>query len=126
MNLVYSIIFVVTAILVVIYDYKYKQIPVLIVLLNYLSLMLIIQAWIPMCIGLFAICLLYKLDKPIDIIYIVGLCVAYITTVNQISLLYAIVPIVIQTIISRDKQISLMISIEIGSLLMLCMSGRLI
>lgn len=111
MNLVCNIIFFATAILTIIYDYKTQQIPLIIILLNYISICLLVSPYL--LVGIFAIIICKKLNKPIDSIYVLPLCYIFITTKNLMYII-CIIPMLIQTIMSKRDKISFMIAIELS------------
>jgi hypothetical protein len=116
MNLVYNIVFLITAVIVILYDYKIQKIPIWIIILNYISFCLLINPFL--LFGLIGICILKYLDKPVDIVYIILIGFILLNTSN---LWYAlsIIPMLIQTIFSKKEKISLMVSIEIACIILL-------
>lgn len=118
MNLVYNIFFIITAIvfittaiITIIYDYKIQRIPLVVILLNYISICLLVNPYL--LVGILLILIIKKLDKSVDIVYILTLAYLFLNQNNLIYLL-CIIPILIQTILSKSKKISLMISIELS------------
>lgn len=112
MSHVCSIWFIITAISIIIYDYKYQSIPFSIVILNYLCISILTDPIL--AIGFIGLCICKKLDRPVDIVYImsIGLFALYYHNENNIC---CILPIVIQVFTSENhKKISLMISLEIA------------
>ena len=112
-NLVFSIIFYVSAISIIIYDYKIQKIPLWLVLTNYTMICLLINPII--LVGNIFILLLKKLDKPIDIIYIFTM--SYLILIN--NNIYSSIGIIIMLlfiILSKDK-VSLMVPLEIIGIL---------
>lgn len=111
MTLVYKIIFLLTAITVIIFDYKIQKIPVILILINYCSICLLINPYL--LAGIILIAIIKYINKPVDIVYILTLCSGFL--LNQ-NLLYGvcIIPIILQTILSKKDKISLMVSIELA------------
>lgn len=112
MSHVCSVWFIITAIAIIIYDYKYQSIPFSIVILNYLCISILTDPIL--AIGFIGLCICKKLDRPVDIVYImsIGLFALYYHNENNIC---CILPILIQVFTSENhKKISLMISLEMA------------
>lgn len=123
MNLVYSIIFFISAILVIIYDYKYQKIPLYIIVINFISLCLLTN--ILCLIGIIFIFILKKLDKPIDVVYLV--IIGYlIITIGSIWSILSIIVLLTFVLMSQKDNISFMIPIEISCLIELIIKGGFI
>ena len=116
MNLVCNIIFLITAVIVILYDCKIQKIPIWIIILNYSSFCLLINSFL--LFGLIGIYILKYLDKPVDIIYIILIGFILLNTSNLWYVL-SIIPILIQTIFSKKENICLMVSIEIACIILL-------
>lgn len=119
MNLVCSIIFVLTAIAVIIYDYKKNEIPFILVLVNYISFCMLVHS--VLLLGTLGLFLLKYKNKPIDIIYIVALGISLIIQRSSIGIV-CIFPIFIQLLISKKDKICLMVSIELACMIYLYMN----
>lgn len=117
-NLVCSIIFVLTAIAVIIYDYKKNEIPFILVLVNYISFCMLVHP--VLLFGTLGLFLLKYKNKPIDIIYIIALGISLIILRSSIGIV-CIFPIFIQLLISKKDKICLMVSIELACMIYLYM-----
>lgn len=123
MNLVYSIIFFISAIFIIIYDYKYQKIPLYIIIINFISLCLLTN--ILCLIGIIFIFILKKLDKPIDVVYLV--IIGYlIITIGSIWSILSIIVLLTFVLMSQKDNISFMIPIEISCLIELIIKGGFI
>lgn len=123
MNLVYNIIFFISAIFVIIYDYKYQKIPLYIIIINFVSLCLLTN--ILCLIGIIFIFILKKLDKPIDVVYLV--IIGYlIITIGSIWSILSIIVLLTFILMSQKDNISFMIPIEISCLIELIIKGGFI
>jgi len=112
MNQFFNILIVVsTALAVMFYDYKYKRIPLSIILLNYFSVSIMIS---PVAIiGLIFILILYKLDQPIDMAFMFLLA----TTMGlNLSSLAIVVCMLLFVAFSKEKEMRFMVPIEISLL----------
>lgn len=108
-NLVFNIIFFITAIGIIIYDFKFQRIPLWLVIINFSIISLLVEPIL--LVGNIFILLLKKLDKPIDIVYI--LMMSYLILIN--NNIYSIIGIVIMLLfimVSKNK-VSLMVPLEI-------------
>ncbi len=114
MNLVCNIIFIITAILTIIYDYKYKRIPIFILISNYIAISLLLNKYL--LFGLVFIYIYKKLDKPIDIIYVLVLGYSIITKMNFLSII-SIIIVLLYALLSKSKYISFMVPLEIALLI---------
>lgn len=113
MNLAYNVIFVITAIFIMIYDFKYQKIPISLLVLNYISVCLLTNIYL--LIGLSIILILKKLDRPIDILYLSIL--GYIIIVNQnVYSVISILILLLYIIFSKSTHISLMVPLELALL----------
>ena len=68
MNLVYNIILIITAILIIVYDFKIQKIPILLLLANYISICLLTNKYF--LVGLVVIFLAKIKNFPIDWLYV--------------------------------------------------------
>ena len=114
MSLVCKIIITITAIFIIYYDFKFQQIPIYLILINYCCLCLLINPFL--LISSFLILLVNKLNKPIDIIYILLLLYIILYHKSIISAI-CILLLLFQVIFSKNKTIKFMISIELSILL---------
>ena len=118
MNQFFNILIVVsTALAVMFYDYKYKRIPLSIILLNYFSVSIMIS---PVAIiGLIFILVLYKLDQPIDMAFMFLLA----TTMRlNLSSLVIVICMLLFVVFSKEKEMRFMVPIEISLLFRLAES----
>ena len=67
-HMIIFILFTISAIGIILYDYKYQYIPLWLILFNYISICLICNYWL--LFGIILIFILYKVNKPIDVIYV--------------------------------------------------------
>lgn len=111
MNLVYEIVFIISAILIMRYDWNTKTIPVIFVLLNYSAICMTINPYL--LVGNVAILILQKLEKSIDMIYICLLGYIFISYQNP-YLAICVIPLILQVILSKEKIMSFMVSIELS------------
>lgn len=113
MNLVCNIIFIITTIFIIIYDYKYQKIPFELILLNYISLCFLTNLYL--LIGLIIIFIIKKINKPIDIVYLFILCYLIINIHTNYSLI-SIMILLIYTLCSKSSKISFMVPLELALL----------
>ena len=112
---IYLISFILTAILIVIYDFKIQKIPIILLLTNYISMSLMVNYWL--LLGVLVIFCAKKFDFPIDILYVGILCYLIIILHNNLSI-FAILIVLIQILLSTRKEsftkenLSLMVSLE--------------
>ena len=123
MNLVFSIIFILTSIFIIIEDLKAQKIFVPLILVNYCSFCMIINPIL--LIGAGFILLFKKLKKPVDIIYIITIGFTFLYHNTQYDII-SVIPLLIQTIISKKDKISFMVSIEIACIILLILRRDLI
>lgn len=116
MNLVCNIVFIISAITVIIFDYKIQKIPIILIIINYSSICMLLNPIL--LVGNIAIVIFKVLDIPIDIIYIILLSTALLINKNIWNVL-CIIPILIQTVFSKKEKICLMVSIEIACIILL-------
>ena len=114
MNLVCNIIFIITAILTIIYDFKYKKIPISIIVLNYIAISILLNKYL--LFGLIFIYAYKKLDKPIDILYVLLLGYAIIIKMNILSVI-SIIVVLLYTLLSKSKYTSFMVPLELALLI---------
>ena len=108
--LLYSI-YLITAIIIIIYDYKIQLIPILLLLCNYICLCFIINPIL--LIGIICILIAKQLNKPIDMLYICILIYLIIIVNNPYSML-SILILLIYTILQKSNKISYMFPLEIA------------
>lgn len=117
-NLVCSIIFVLSAIAIMVFDYKKNEMPFWLVILNYSSFCLLVHPILLFgSLGLFL--LKYK-NQPIDIIYILALGISLVILRPSMAIL-CLFPVFIQIIISKQEKLCLMVSLEIACMIYLYM-----
>ena len=111
MNLVCNVVFFISAVVVILYDYRLQKIPVILILLNYSSICLLVSPYL--LAGNVVILVLKKLDKPVDIVYIALLAVYLILYKNNYNYL-ALIPMIVQVLVTKKEKISFMVSIELA------------
>lgn len=112
MNLVYNVVFIITALITIIYDYRYQKIPFVVILTNYITLCAILNPkTLPSVILL--LILAYK-DIPIDMAYILEAIL--LVCFFKINIVVLIICTLIFVVFSKKERISLMIPIELGYL----------
>ena len=103
-------VFILTAIVIIGYDFKIQKIPFWLILINYTSLCILINYFL--LFGIFILIILKKKKKPIDIVYL--FTSGYlILIINNIIGLMSICIILIYIMMSKREKISLMVPIEI-------------
>ena len=111
MNLVCNAVFFISALVVILYDYRLQKIPVILILLNYSSICLLVSPYL--LAGTVVILVLKKLDKPVDIVYIALLAV-YLTVYKNNYNFLALIPMIVQVLVTKKEKISFMVSIELA------------
>ena len=111
MNLVCNAVFFISALVVILYDYRLQKIPVILILLNYSSICLLVSPYL--LAGTVVILVLKKLDKPVDIVYIALLAV-YLTVYKNNYNFLALIPMIVQVLVTNKEKISFMVSIELA------------
>lgn len=111
MNLVCNTVFFITAVVVILYDYRLQKIPVILILLNYSSICLLVSPYL--LAGNVVILVLKKLDKPVDIVYI-ALLAGYLTVYKNNYNFLALIPMIVQVLVTKKEKISFMVSIELA------------
>jgi hypothetical protein len=114
MNLICNIILVISAIAIIIYDYKIKKIPMWLLIINYISICLLLNKWL--LFGIVFILLAKLKDFPIDLLYVLIMCYLIIIVNNYFSLL-GIMILLLHILISKEEKISFMVSLEIAIVL---------
>lgn len=114
MNLICNIILVISAIAIIIYDYKIKKIPMWLLIINYISICLILNKWL--LFGIVFIILAKLKDFPIDMLYVFIMCYLIIIVNNYFGLL-GIMILLLHIILSKEDKISFMVSLEIAIVL---------
>lgn len=114
MNLICNIILVISAIAIIIYDYKIKKIPMWLLIINYISICLILNKWL--LFGIVFILLAKLKDFPIDMLYVFIMCYLIIIVNNYFGLL-GIMILLLHIILSKEDKISFMVSLEIAIVL---------
>lgn len=106
-------IFILTAIFVIIFDIRVQKIPILLLIINYISLCVIANYWL--LFGLLIIILAKIWNKPIDILYVFILCYLIIIQSTYKLSIIAILIVLCQVIFSKDEnKISFMLSLELA------------
>lgn len=123
MNLVYNIILILTAIAIIIYDYKIQKIPMWLLIINYSSICLLINEWL--LIGILYIILAKIKDFPIDGLYVIMIIYLIIIVNSNFSLL-SILVILLNILLTSRPKISFMISLEIAIIIELLLKEMLI
>lgn len=116
MNLVCNVVFFISAVVVILYDYRLQKIPVILILLNYSSICLLVSPYL--LAGNVVILVLKKLDKPVDVVYIALLAVYLIVYKNNYNYL-ALIPMIVQVLVAKKEKISFMISIELAYVILM-------
>lgn len=125
MYIIYYMILVITSLIVIIYDYKYKEIPWILLIVNYSSICMLITPY--MLLGNILIFIIKKYDKSIDWLYI--LIVLYLIIANPYMIFNAMAILVIASyiIFSHDtKYISMMVPLSIAILFLISLETFLI
>ena len=117
--LLYTIL-IVTAALIMVYDYKIQKIPIWLLIINYVSICLISNKWL--FIGIIFIFVAKKYDKPIDPLYVALVC--YFIFMNQsiIQILFILI-LIFHIAISKKCKISFMLPLEIVIVCELLLTG---
>lgn len=118
MNLVCSIIFVLSAIAIMVFDYKKNEMPFWLVILNYSSFCLLVHPIL--LFGTLGLFLLKYKNQPIDIIYILALGISLVILRPSMAIL-CLFPVFIQIIISKREKLCLMVSLELACMIYLYM-----
>lgn len=118
MNLACNIIFLITAVAIIVFDLKIQKIPIILVLVNYSLFSYLINPIL--LFGNIAILFFWKFGKPVDIVYILALCYNMIMFKNAYNPI-CLIPLVIQLVVSKQDKMSFMIAIEISCLMVLAL-----
>ena len=110
--ILYSLI-IISAILVGLFDYKYKKIPWWLLIINYTLICMVVNKWL--LFGNIVIILAKIFDFPIDILYI-GLLIFCIATVRTYLHIIPIMLLCFYIMIDKNEKMSFMIPIECASL----------
>ena len=123
------ILFLITAVLVIYYDYKTQFIPIWLILCNYILLWEIFKSeqlfYIPLILGLICIFIYYIKDIPVDSIYIITMCILLIANHNLLNI-FCIIPQIIQYILTKVDKMSYMVSIEMSFIILFVINRILI
>ena len=117
-----KVLFVVSAIIIIVYDYKYQKIPFWVVIVNYTILSGLINYWL--LFGLLYLIFCKIKDVPIDMLYV--LVIFYLIIITNYSVVSILVCLIcaIYVIISRKaSKISFMVPLEISIIIILLMKG---
>ena len=118
MNLVCNIIFLITAVAIIVFDLKIQKIPIILVLVNYSLFSYLINPIL--LFGNIAILFFWKFGKPVDIVYILALCYNMIMFKNAYNPI-CLIPLVVQLVVSKQDKMSFMVAIEISCLMVLAL-----
>ncbi len=116
MNLACNILFLITAVAIIVFDLKIQKIPVILVLVNYSLFSYLLNPIL--LFGNLAILLFWKFGKPVDIIYILALCYNMIMFRNVYNPI-CLIPLLIQLVVSKQDKMSFMVAIEISCIILL-------
>ena len=115
-------LFIISAIVIIVYDYKYQKIPFWVVIVNYTILSSLINYWL--LFGLLYLIFCKIKDVPIDMLYV--LVIFYLIIITNYSVVSILVCLIcaIYVIISRKaSKISFMVPLEISIIIMLLTKG---
>ena len=115
-------LFIISAIVIIVYDYKYQKIPFWVVIVNYIILSGLINYWL--LFGLLYLIFCKIKDVPIDMLYV--LVIFYLIIITNYSVVSILVCLIcaIYVIISRKaSKISFMVPLEISIIIMLLTKG---
>lgn len=115
-------LFIISAIIIIVYDYKYQKIPFWVVIVNYTILSGLINYWL--LFGLLYLIFCKIKDVPIDMLYV--LVIFYLIIITNYSVVSILVCLIcaIYVIISRKaSKISFMVPLEISIIIMLLTKG---
>ena len=118
MNLACNIIFLITAVAIIVFDLKIQKIPIILVLVNYSLFSYLINPIL--LFGNIAILFFWKFGKPVDIVYILALCYNMIMFKNAYNPI-CLIPLVIQLLVSKQDKMSFMVAIEISCIMVLAL-----
>ena len=115
-------LFIISAIVIIVYDYKYQKIPFWVVIVNYTILSGLINYWL--LFGLLYLIFCKIKDVTIDMLYV--LVIFYLIIITNYSVVSILVCLIcaIYVIISRKaSKISFMVPLEISIIVMLLTKG---
>ena len=115
-------LFIISAIVIIVYDYKYQKIPFWVVIVNYTILSGLINYWLLFGVLYLIFCKIK--DVPIDMLYV--LVIFYLIIITDYSVVSILVCLIcaIYVIISRKaSKISFMVPLEISIIIMLVTKG---
>ena len=115
-------LFIISAIVIIVYDYKYQKIPFWVVIVNYTILSGLINYWL--LFGLLYLIFCKIKDVSIDMLYV--LVIFYLIIITNYSVVSILVCLIcaIYVIISRKaSKISFMVPLEISIIVMLLTKG---
>lgn len=125
MYIIYYMILVITSLIVIIYDYKYKEIPWILLIVNYSSICMLITPY--MLLGNILIFIIKNYDKPIDWLYV--LIVLYLIILNPYMIFNALAILIIVSYIIfnyNTEHISMMVPLSIAILFLISLETFLI
>lgn len=115
MNILLIAVLIISAILIIVFDYKFKLIPMWLLIINYSTICFLSIKWL--LFGIIFILVAKKLDIPIDILYVILLCILISLTNNMIIAIVAISICLAYVVFSDQIKISFMVPLEIGILI---------
>ena len=101
-----------------IFDYKYKAIPLWIILINYSALSILVNP--TFLIGNIVILLLKKLDRPIDSLYLIVIGYLIIMSTSRYNI-FGILILLAFILFSKEEKLSYMVPIELACIFELFM-----
>lgn len=114
-HMIIFILFTISAIGIILYDYKYQYIPLWLILFNYISICLICNYWL--LFGIILIFILYKVNKPIDVIYVLIMLYLIIRIRNTQCNIACIILILLCIFYQKQEKLSFMIPLEMAILI---------
>jgi hypothetical protein len=114
-HIIIFILFTISAIGIILYDYKYQYIPLWLIIFNYISICLICNYWL--LFGIILIFILYKVNKPIDVIYVLIMLYLIIRIRNTQCNIACIILILLCIFYQKQEKLSFMIPLEMAILI---------
>ncbi|MEE3344614.1 MAG: hypothetical protein VZS44_11010 [Bacilli bacterium] len=115
MNIVLHIILIISAIAIIIFDYKTQRIPIWLIIINYSTICLITNKWL--LLGVIFILFSKWKDIPVDWVFVLLIC--YVIYLNKGSMVVDFVVILLSFAYSmlftdENGKISYLVPLEIG------------
>lgn len=115
MNIVLHIILIISAIAIIIFDYKTQRIPIWLIIINYSTICLITNKWL--LLGVIFILFSKWKDIPVDWVFVLLIC--YVIYLNKDSMVVDFVVILLSFAYSmlftdENGKISYLVPLEIG------------